>query len=80
MNATAPSSIPIKKHNAHPTSVAVLQHIQQKIRELKQQNPTIKHKTAVALVSEEYRKQHNSIRHFKKTNKARSDSNKMRNK
>ena len=50
------------KNKTNPNSIAVLQFIQQKVKEMKLQDPTIKHRTAIALVSEEYRKQNGTIR------------------
>ena len=50
------------KKKTNPNSIAILQFIQQKVKEMKLQDPTIKHRTAIALVSEEYRKQNNTIR------------------
>ena len=52
MNDT--TNITIKKKQLHLNGIAVLFYIQQKVKEIKIQNPT---KYAVALVSEEYRKQ-----------------------
>ncbi len=59
------------KKKSNPNSKAILQLIQQKAKELKLQDPTIKHRTAIALVSEEYRKQNGTIRKPKTSTKCK---------
>lgn len=63
MNDTNATMSKPKKPN--PNGIAVLQLIQQKVKEIKLQDPSIKHRTAVALVSEEYRKQNGTVRKIK---------------
>lgn len=67
MNETV--NIESEKKKANPNSVAILQFIQQKVKEIKLQDLSIKHRTAVALVSKEYRKQNGTIRKMKNSNK-----------
>jgi len=67
MNDT--TNITIKKKQPHPNGIAVLFYIQQKVKEMKIQNPT--HRTAVALVSEEYRKQNSTVRKIKNSTKCK---------
>ncbi len=65
MNSDIDMNNKINKKKSNPNGVAVLQLIQQKVKEMKQQDSTIKHRTAIALVSEEYRKQNRTIRKVK---------------
>jgi hypothetical protein len=59
----------IKKKKPNSNSIAVLQQIQQKVKEMKLQDSTVKHRTAIALVSEEYRKQNGTVRKIKNNTK-----------
>ena len=61
----------IIKKKANPNGIAVLQQIQQKVKEMKLKDPTLKHRTAIVLVSEEYRKQNGTIRKLKTSTKCK---------
>ncbi len=79
MNNINTSSIS-KTKKPNPNGIAVLQLIQQKVKELKLQDPTIKHRTAVALVSEKYRNQNGTVRKIKLNTKCSKCKCKKQNK
>ena len=54
-----------KPKKLNPNCIVVLQLIQQKVKKIKLQDSSIKYRTAVALVSEEYRKQNGTVRKIK---------------
>lgn len=68
---SAPIDIPIpKKKGPHPNGISTLQQIQEQVRQLKLQNPGMKHREAIALAGANYREQNGTTRaHVKKEKK-----------
>ena len=70
-NMTDLTNSEIKKKKSNLNGIIVLQYIQQQVKEMKQQNPGIKYRTAIALVSEQYRNQNGTIRKNKTSKKCK---------
>jgi hypothetical protein len=70
-NMTDVTNSEIKKKKSNPNGIIVLQYIQQQVKEMKEQNPNLKHRVAIALVSEQYRKQNGTIKRNKTSAKCK---------